>query len=343
MQALQSVGFEAARNSQADVLVEETLKTAAIEGESFDLRTVRSSVARRLGLPTAGLPQPDRRVDGLVEVLQDAVGNHESPLTAERLKGWQAALFPAGYSGLRKIRVGDWRSGKEPMRVVSSSARREVVHFEAPPSNRLPVEMKRFLAWWNAGSRRTDGLVRAGLAHFYFVTLHPFEDGNGRLARALSDMALAQDEKSATRYYSLSGQIHSERETYYEVLERAQKGGLDLTPWLVWFMGCFERAIGQAQRTTSRTLERAAFWQRVSALPLSNRQRKVLGKLLEAGLGGFEGGLTTRKFVAMTGASRATAFREIDDLVQLKLLRPRSGRGRSQAYDMAWPRPQEGS
>jgi Fic family protein len=227
------------------------------------------------------------------------------------------------------------------MRVVSGTARREVIHFEAPPSAALPSEMKRFLAWWNGASKASDGLLRAGLAHLYFVTVHPFDDGNGRLARALTDMALAQDERSAIRYYSLSARIHSERDGYYEALESAQRGGLDVTDWLLWFLACFERAVGQAQETTSMALGRAELGRRVSALSLSDRQRKVLAKLIEAGPGGFEGGLTTRKYVAMTGASRATAFREIDELVRDHLLLPRSARGRSQAYDLIWPAPGE--
>lgn len=334
MQAVRSLGFQAARDSRAEVLVEETLTTGAIEGERYDPKSVRSSVARRLGLSTAGFPPPERRIDGLVQVLQDAVQDHAAPLTGERLKGWQAALFPTGHSGVRKIRAGDWRRDA-PMRVVSGSPRRVRIHYEAPPGERVRAEMSRFLAWWNAGSRSLDGLLRAGLAHFHFVSVHPFEDGNGRLARALTDMALAQDERSAIRFYSLSARILAERKAYYDTLERAQRGTLDLTEWLVWFLGCFERAIVQAEKTVSKTLERAAFWQRLSGLPLSDRQRQVLRKLLEAGPGGFEGGLTTRKFVAMTRTSRATAFREIDDLVRRKLLRPRPAGGRSQAYELA--------
>ena len=232
---ISALGLGLNKEAQAEVLIEEAVKTSAIEGERLNRESVRSSVARRLGLSHAGLPAPSRAVDGLVEVLLEATQNYNRPLTAARFKRWQAALFPTGYSGLSRIRAGKWR-GSHPMRVVSGPVGHEKIHFEAPLGERVEEEMKTFLSWWDSTQGKEDGLLRAGLAHFYFVTVHPFEDGNGRIARALTDMALAQDEKLATRYYSLSSQIMEERNHYYEVLERSQKGHGDLTEWLKWFL-----------------------------------------------------------------------------------------------------------
>jgi Fic family protein len=275
----------------AAILVEDGLTTSAIEGERLDLDAVRSSVARRLGLPTAGLPAPPRAVDGLIDVLLDATRRHDAPLSAERLFGWQAALFPTGYSGLHAIRVGALR-GNEPMQVVSGGIGKEKVHFIAPPRNGLEAEVDRFLAWFNACPAGLDGLVRAGLAHLWFVTLHPFEDGNGRLARAITDMALAQDERQPMRLFSLSAQIQREREGYYDILERTQRDGLDVTEWLAWFLTQVEAAATAAEQTVANTLAKARFWLRHQATDLNERQRKVLNRLLDAGPDGFEGGIT---------------------------------------------------
>jgi Fic family protein len=317
-------------------LTEEAVKTAAIEGESLDRGSVRSSVARRLGLPTAGLPPAPRHVDGLVEVLLDATLSYNLPMTAERLKGWQAALFPTGYSGLHRIRVGDWRATGEPMQVVSGPVGHEKVHYEAPSGERVQAEMTRFLDWWDDPPAGMDGLVRAGVAHFWFVTVHPFEDGNGRLARALTDMALAQDEKLSARFYSLSSQVMAEREAYYAILEKTQQGDGDITAWLEWFLGCFERAVAGSETLLAGVLLKARFWQRHAGVNLTDRQRKVLNRLLDAGPGGFEGGMTTRKYASLTGVSKATAQRELADLVDQGLLRPNPGGGRSVSYDVAW-------
>ncbi len=329
------LGFDLGQQAQAAVLVEEAVKTAAIEGEALDPGSVRSSVARRLGLPTAGLPAAPRHVDGLVEVLLDATRNHTQPLTAERLQGWQAALFPTGFSGMHRLRVGAWRAAGEAMRVVSGPIGREKVHFEAPPAERVAAEIDRFLAWWH-DSRPEDGLLRAGVAHLWFVTIHPFEDGNGRLARALTDMALAQEENLSARFYSLSSQIMAERAAYYAVLEQSQKGDGDITAWLEWFFGCFERAVLRSTALLAGILHKAGFWQRHAATSLSDRQRKVINRLLDAGPGGFEGGMTTRKYASLTAVSKPTAQREIADLVQKGLLRPNPGGGRSTSYDVAW-------
>jgi Fic family protein len=334
-----ALGFNLGQQAQAEILTEEAVKTAAIEGENLDRVIVRSSVAHRLGLPTAGLPPAPRHVEGLVEVLLDATLNYLLPLTEERLKGWQAALFPTGYSGLHRIRVGDWRGKDAPMQVVSGPVGREKVHYEAPPGERVGAEIFRFLGWWATTEGAMDGLLRAGVAHFWFVTVHPFEDGNGRLARALTDRVLAQDEKLPARFYSLSSQIMAEREAYYAVLEQTQKGNGDITVWLEWFLGCFERAVARSEVLLAGVLLKARFWQRHAGAKLTDRQRKVLNRLLDAGPGGFEGGMTTRKYAGLTGASKATAQRELADLVDQGLLRPNPGGGRSASYDVAWEEP----
>ena len=331
-----SFGFKLSREAQADILTEEAVTTSAIEGERLNRDSVRSSVARHLGLPTARLAPANRSVDGLVEVLLDATQRYEAPLTAARLKRWQAALFPTGYSGMRKIRAGQWRGPEQAMQVVSGAVGRERVHYEAPPGKRMEQEMKQFLAWWRTSVNNEDGLLRSGLAHVYFVTIHPFEDGNGRIARALTDMALAQDERLPTRYYSLSSQVMEERKVYYRVLEACQKGDGDVTPWLQWYVGCYTRAVERAERLIADVLAKATFWQTHSQVDLNARQRKVLNRLLDAGKGGFQGGLTTRKYVAMAKVSRATAFREISDLLEKGLLTQNPALGRSVSYDVRW-------
>ena len=331
------LGFELGEEAQADILTEEAIKTSAIEGERLNRQAVRSSVARHLGLPTAGLGPVTRSVDGLVEVLLNATQNYQEVLSAERLKGWQAALFPTGHSGFHKIKVGEWR-GNEPMRVVSGPVGRERIHYEAPPGEKVNHEMSLFISWWNSSSQTTDGLLRAGLAHFYFVTIHPFEDGNGRVARALTDMALAQDEKLGVRYYSMSSQIMEERDEYYNVLEKSSKtNDTAVTEWLAWFLGCYRRAIERSDKIIRHVLTKADFWQRYAQTTMNERQRKVVNRLLEAGGGGFQGGLTTRKYVSMTKVSRATAFREISELLENDVLKQNSSKGRSVSYDLNWP------
>lgn len=335
----EALGLDLGLELQATALVDEAVTTSAIEGESLDRETVRSSVARRLGMPHAGLPPVKQREDGLVEILLDATSRHGEPLTRERLKGWQAALFPTGYSGIRPIVVGDWRRGPEPMQVVSGHPDRETVHYEAPPADRVDAEVVRFLRWWDAGNRPDDGLLRAALAHLWLVSIHPFEDGNGRIARAVADMALAMDEGTQVRLYSLSSQIAEERKRYYVELQNAQGGEGDVTDWFCWFLGCVTRAMTHAEQEVDRVLAKARFWQRVRAVPISERQLKVVNRLLDAGPGGFEGGITTRKYVALTGTSRATAQREIADLVSKGLLVALPGGGRSSAYEIVWEGP----
>lgn len=319
---------------QAEVLAEEAFTTSAIEGEILDRDSIRSSVARRLGLPTAGLPAAERRVEGLVEMLIDATRNHAAPLTASRLKGWHAALFPTGYSGMHKIVVGDWRRGGEPMEVVSGPMGKERVHYVAPPASAVAGEMKRFLDWFHATRNKEDGLVRSAVAHFWFVTIHPFQDGNGRIARAIADMALAQDENSDRRLYSMSAQIKAERDDYYRVLERTQKGSGDVTEWIAWFLACLNRAILRSDSEMRKAQHKARMWQRIAHLGLNDRQRKVVDRLLEAGPGGFEGGLTNRKYRGMTKTTRETAKRDISDMVTKGILRKRPGGGRSSSCDL---------
>lgn len=335
LEKFSALGFEVSPRAQAELLISEAVQTSAIEGEKLDPAAVRSSVARKLGLPVQGLLlHPPRQVDGLVEVLLDAVTNFQTPLTSKRLQSWQAALFPTGYSGFKKIRVGKWRTKKEdPMQVLSGPFGREKVHYEAPPAKHISKDMKDFLKWWR-DSQALDGVLRAGIAHFKFVTIHPFEDGNGRVARALTDMALAQDEKSKVRFYSLSTQIMKEREDYYLVLQKTQALETDITPWLKWFLECFLRAIENSMVLLSGVLAKAEFWRKHAEVPVSERQRKVLNRLLDAGKGNFQGGLTTRKYVALTKTSRATAFREIQDLLDKKLIVQNEAKGRSVSYDL---------
>ena len=333
---MKGLGFKLSREARADILTEEAVNTSAIEGERLNRESVRSSVAKHLGLSTVGLPPATRAVDGLVEVLLEATQQYDKPLTSSRLKRWHAALFPTGYSGLARIRVGRWRSSEQPMQVVSGAIGRETVHYEAPPGKRVEQEMRRFLSWWQATLGREDGLLRAGLAHVYFVTIHPFEDGNGRLARVLTDLALAQDERLSTRYYSLSSQIMEERKGYYAVLEACQKGHGDVTEWLAWFLQCHRRAVERARRLLATVLAKTEFWRHHGEMALSARQRKVVNRLLDAGPGGFQGGLTTRKYVSMAHVSRATAFREIAELVHQGVLRHNAAKGRSASYDLRW-------
>ena len=334
-----NLGFDLGTQAQVEILAEEALKTAAIEGESLDMKAVRSSVARRLGLPSAGL-RVDRYVDGLVSVLVDATRHFDEPLTEERLCGWQAALFPTGYSGMHRIEVGRWR-GAKGMRVVSGPVGRETIHFEAPPADRVADEMGRFLAWWQESRGSVEGLLRAACAHFRFVTIHPFEDGNGRIARALTDMALAQDDHQPMRYYSMSSQIMAEREAYYDILESCQKGDGELTEWLTWFFGCFARAIKRSEALLALVLDKAAFWKLHGLAPLEERQRKVVNRMLDAGRGGFEGGMTTRKYVSLANVSRATALRELNRLLELGIIKQNPGGGRSVSYDLVWPQREE--
>ena len=332
--AVLDIGLET--EAQVSVLVEEALRTAEIEGQQLSRESVRSSVAVKLGLP-GGIGAPDRNVNGLVDVLLDAVRFYDKPLTQTRLNGWQASLFPTSSSGLRKIRVGKLR-GDEPMQIVSGPMSKEKVHFEALPRERLDEEMRLFLKWWPSSAVRMDGILRAAEAHLRFLTIHPYEDGNGRLARALTDMALAQDEKMKVRFYSVSSEIVRRREAYYQILEDVQKCRVDVTAWYLWFIQCISSSIEQSQGMIAGVLMRYDFWNRHAQTLINERQKKVINRILEAGPGKFTGGLTTRKYVSIAGVSRATAFREIADLLAKNVLCRLSGSGRNVHYDLIWPR-----
>ncbi len=323
------VGLE----TQAQILVEDALKTSAIEGQKLDAQSIRSSVARRLGLSTAGLPAQQRHIEGLVEMLMDASQNYTKPLSASRIKGWQAGLFPTGFSSIHKIVVGDWRDSAEPMRVISGKMGKEKIHYEAPPSKVVAKEMKEFFEWFNSKTKM-DGLLRAAVAHFWFVTIHPFEDGNGRVARALTDFSLAQDEALTKRCYSLSSQISQERETYYSVLEKTQKGDLDITDWIIWFLQIFVRAINSSEVKIERAINIGDFWKTHAQVDLNSRQKKVLLKMLELEPQGFLGGMTNRKYVSITKTSSASAKRDLIDLEEKGLLQRSQSQGRSISYSL---------
>jgi Fic family protein len=291
---------------------------------------VRSSIARRLGVDIGALAPVDRHVDGMVAMVLDATQGHHMPLTAERLSGWHAAMFPTGYSGLSKIRVGQWRDDAQgPMQVISGAVHRQKVHYEAPPAHRLEAEMGEFLNWFN-GDDEDDPVVKAGLAHLWFVTVHPFEDGNGRIARAVGDMALSRAEKSPQRFYSLSAQIQRERKDYYDRLEATQKGDLDATDWLEWFLTCLFRAIQGAGETLAQVLAKARFWQHWAGAPLNDRQIKLLNNLLD----GFDGKLTSSRWAAVARCSQDTALRDINELLGRGVLKKSEASGRSTSYEL---------
>ena len=318
------------------VLTEDVLKTSEIEGEKLNPDSVRSSIARRLGVDIGALAPADRHVDGVVDMVLDAMQGHDALLTTERLFGWHAALFPTGYSSLTKIRVGQWRDDAQgPMQVVSGAIHRQKIHYEAPPAHLLDAEMLDCLNWFNVDQCDAP-VIKAGLAHLWFVTIHPFEDGNGRIARAVGDMALARAEASAQRYYSLSAQIQRERQDYYDRLEATQKGDMDVTAWLEWFLGCLLRAIQGAEETLASVLAKARFWQHWGGVPLNERQIKLLNKLLD----GFDGKLTSSKWAAIAKCSQDTALRDMTELLERGVLKKSEASGRSTSYElMPWSDP----
>lgn len=327
---MQRYGLSERTAATLKYLTEDVVKSSAIEGERLDDGTVRSSLARRLGVDIGALKPADRHVDGVVEMMLDATQNFSKPLTAERLFGWHAALFPIGRSGLRKITVGAWRKDNTgPMQVVSGAEGHERVHYQAPAAAGIAREMKTFLTWFN-NYDGTDLILRAGIAHFWFVTIHPFEDGNGRIARAICDMALARSEKSPQRFYSMSAEIQAERNAYYDTLETSQKGGLDITDWLAWYLGCLARAIAGAKRTLSQTMAKGEFWRRHAGQEFNERQKTVLNRLLD----GFEGKLTSSKYAKLAKTSQDTAGRDIADLVARGILSKDAAGGRSTSYSL---------
>jgi len=328
MGRLADVGMAVRDQAGIATLTDEVVKSSEIEGEVLNADSVRSSVARRLGVDIGAVAQVDRHIDGVVDMVLDATLNSDKPLSAERLFGWHAALFPTGYSGLNKITTGQWRNDSDgPMQVVSGPVGRRKVHFEAPPAHTLPKETADFITWANAATGE-PALVKAGLAHLWFVTLHPFDDGNGRMARAVGDLFLARADSSLQRFYSLSAQIQRERKDYYDILERTQKGTLDVTQWLTWFLVTLYRAIESSHSTLEKVLVKALFWQRLAGVALNERQVKLLNRMLD----GFEGKLTSSKWAAIAKCSPDTALRDITQLMALGVLQKSNGAGRSTGY-----------
>src|SRR6266545_4685126 len=328
---MESLGFNLRQEAVLRTLTADVLKSSEIEGEKLETDQVRSSIARRLGMDIGALKPGDRHVEGFVEMMLDATGRYDQPLTAERLFSWHAALFPTGRSGLTKITVGAWRDdGAGPMQVVSGPIGKESVHFVAPAAARLEREMAAFLDWFNRPADINE-VLKAALSHLWFVTIHPFDDGNGRIARAIADMALARSENSSQRFYSMSAQIRQERNTYYGILEATQKGDLDITPWLEWFLGCLDRAFDGSESIFANVLKKARFWERHATAALNERQRDMLNRLLE----GFEGELTSSKWAKIEKCSQDTALRDISDLVEHGILRKDIGGGRSTSYSLA--------
>jgi Fic family protein len=324
---IRSLGFEVRLEANIETLTEDAVKSNLIEGETIDPKQVRSSIARRLGADVAGIYTTNRNIDGIVEIMLDAVQNNQTPLTSERLFGWHAALFPTGYSGLRKITVASWRTAKSgDMRVVSGTAR-EHVHFEAPSADRVEDEMKKFIDWFNAPCS-IDGMLKAGIAHFWFITIHPFEDGNGRIARTIADMALARAENSPERFYSVSASIEKERSSYYDILERSQKGDPDITRWLEWFLTCLDKAVGFSEDILASVMRKSSFWQMANSHSINERQRNILNRLLD----GFTGKLTSGKYAVLCKCSQDTALRDIDELLSIGLLTKGESGGRSTSY-----------
>lgn len=328
---MESLGFPLQKGAELRTLTLDVVKSSEIEGETLDPEQVRSSIARRLGIDVGGAMPTDRDVEGVVEMMLDATQNFAQPLSEERLFGWHAALFPTGRSSLHKIIVGDWRDdAKGPMQVVSGPVGRERTHYEAPAAALLPREMSAFFAWANGTGDRTDAVLRAALAHLWFVTIHPFDDGNGRIARAIADWQLARSENSARRFYSMSAQTRVERSDYYDILERTQKGSLDVTPWMEWFLGCLGRAFDRTESTLEAVMRKARFWDRLAQISINDRQRAILNRLLD----GFEGKLTTKKWAQVGKCSHDTALRDIQALIDDGVLRQDPGGGRSTSYSL---------
>jgi Fic family protein len=327
---MEELGFKLKTEANLEALTEEVLKSSEIEGEVLSREQVRSSLARRLGIDIGALTPAERNVEGIVEMMLDATGKYSTPLTSDRLFGWHAALFPTGRSGMNKITVGAWRTEESgPMQVVSGPIGREKVHYEAPKAKSLSNEMQAFIDWFN-GTQDIDPVLKAAIAHLWFVTIHPFEDGNGRIARAIADMALARSENSPQRFYSMSAQIRQEREAYYDILETTQKGDLDITEWLEWFLDCLDRAFDRADTILASVLRKARFWKKHANKSFNDRQRKMIERLFE----GFEGKLNTSKWAKITKSSQDTALRDIDDLVEKGVLAKDAAGGRSTSYSL---------
>lgn len=328
---MEGLGFDLRGEATLRTITEDIMKSSEIEGEILDRDQVRSSIARRLGMGIGGQVPADRDVEGVVELMLDATQNYTQELTDERLFGWHAALFPTGRSGMHRITTGAWRDDKSgPMQVISGPVGRERVYYEAPKAARVADDMKVFLDWFN-GEKGIDPVLKASVAHLWFVTIHPFDDGNGRIARAIADMQLARSDQSAQRFYSMSAQIRQERKAYYEVLEMTQKGELDITEWLTWFLACLSRAFDGAESILASVLKKARFWEKHAADPLNDRQRDMLNRLLD----GFEGTLTSSKWAKIEKCSPDTALRDITALLERGILVKDGGGGRSTSYSLA--------
>jgi Fic family protein len=327
---METLGFPLRAAAVLETITEDVLTSSEIEGETLDKEQVRSSIARRLGMDIGALTPAERHVEGVVEMMLDATQHFEKRLTAERLFGWHAALFPTGRSGMTKINAGRWRNDKSgSMQVVSGPIGRELVHYQAPAAERIKGEVRTFLDWFNSKTP-VDPVLKSAVAHLWFVTIHPFDDGNGRIARAIADMALARSENSPQRFYSMSAQIRAERKGYYDILEATQKSGLDITAWVEWYLTCLDHAFDGAEITLSAVMTKANFWSKYAGAPLNDRQRKVLNRLLD----GFEGKLTSSKWAKLTRCSQDTALRDIDDLVKRGILVRDAGGGRSTSYSL---------
>ena len=325
---LEGLGFRLREEATLETLTQDVIKSSEIEGEKLPADQVRSSIARRLGIEIAGEVTANGNVEGVVEMMLDATQRYNELLTDERLFGWHASLFPTGRSGMYKIQVGSWRDdAKGPMQVVSGAIGNEKVHYEAPEAERLDIEMTKFLEWFNKITTM-DPVLKAAIAHLWFVTIHPFDDGNGRIARAIADMQLARADASRQRFYSMSAQIQRERNVYYDILEKTQKGNLDITKWLLWFIECLDRAISLSEENLSGVTQKAKFWESHQGVALNARQRKMLNKLMD----GFEGKLTSSKWATIAKCSPDTALRDIQDLIEKGILEKEESGGRSTSY-----------
>jgi Fic family protein len=331
---MEALGFQLREEATLQTLTQDVVKTSEIEGEKLDTQQVRSSLARRMGMDIGALPPIDRNVEGIVEVMLDATRKFNAPLTQERLFGWHAALFPTGRSGMRQITAGGWRTDESgAMQVVSGPIGRETIHYEAPAHDRLEKEMSDLIKWCNIASEM-DPVIKSAVAHFWFVTIHPFDDGNGRIARAIADMMLARSEKSSQRFYSMSAQIQRERNAYYDVLETCQKGTLDITAWIAWYLNCLKHALEASEQTLEAVLIKARFWEAHASESFNERQRKAINRLLD----GFEGKLTTSKWAKLTKCSHDTALRDISDLLGRGILDKEEAGGRSTSYELSPPK-----
>jgi len=327
---MESLGFDLQNEAVLNTLTLDVIKSSEIEGELLEIGQVRSSIARRLGIDIAGAVESERHVDGIVEMMLDATQRYALPLTKDRLFGWHEALFPSGWSNLYKIIVADWRKDTTgPMQVVSGPIGKEKVHYQAPSSDRIEPEMIRFLDWFE-NEHEIDLVLKAAIAHLWFVTVHPFDDGNGRITRAITDMALARSDKSIRRFYSMSAQIRVERKKYYEVLEKTQQGTSDITEWILWFLKCLQDAISSTYDVLQRVLEKAEFWKIHSTTILNERQQKMINRLLD----GFTGKLTTTKWGKICKCSQDTALRDIQDLIKKDILQKEASGGRSTNYEL---------